>query len=242
MDSGLKILKKGKGNMVLICMPYAGGYSVAFRGLCDSLNESFTVVSFDPPGHGSNRAPLEGSIENLVDIYEKALVDYNQENLILFGHSMGGLIAFRLAQRLESKGIKPRALIISACATPEVVSQKTKCSDMNDSDFLQHVINIGGIPEELLKYDDLMEFFLPVFRADFLALEKFKMTDPSIIKADSYIFYGNEDKLNIEELTLWEKYLFKTSYVRFNGGHMFIQEESKTVASVIDKIAKEIII
>ena len=84
---------------------------------------------------------------------------------------MGGMVAFRLAQKLEREGIYPQAVIISAIQPPHV--ERKKVSHLDDEKFLAHIIELGGMPQELVENKEVMSFFLPSFRSDYRALESF---------------------------------------------------------------------
>ena len=92
----------------------------------------------------------------------------------LFGHSMGGIIAFLLAQRIikcDDCPSKPKALVLSACNAPMEFDHK-HYSVLSDDDLIKHLFSYNGISEELLGEKSLINYFLPVYRSDFRLLEK----------------------------------------------------------------------
>ncbi|MCS7201317.1 MAG: lysophospholipase [Dictyoglomus sp.] len=76
------------------------------------LNKNFGVIGFDLPGHGKSGGKRgDTSIEEVIEIINN--LTENIENFIIFGHSLGGLIAIRYAQEYPEK---IKAIIVSAPA------------------------------------------------------------------------------------------------------------------------------
>lgn len=216
----------------LICFPFAGGYSVSFQGLKHYLQEKYNVIAIEPPGHGSNRMPLVEDIESLVTIYHHELDPFLSEKTILFGHSMGGIVVFRLTQILEKCGQPPERIYLSGSFPPH--KKMTKVSHLNKQDFLDYVVSLGGIPEKLLEHEELLDFFLPIIRSDFKAIEHFKPI-PQKIHTPASVFIGKEDKTQSYSTSEWNKWLENMSLQEFDGGHMFILSNTEDVANAIIK-------
>lgn len=221
-------------NLQLICFPFAGGYSASFRPLYQFLKESCNFYVAEPPGHGTSPLQLEEDFEELVDMYLSAMIPILNKPFVLFGHSMGGLIVYRLAQRLEQLDYFPERLIISGVQPPHI--GRKKVSHMDDDNFLDYVINIGGIPAELVKAREVLNYFLPPLKADFKALESFEHLNQTRIKAPVHIFNGEQDAPCMAVKVGWEKWVNVSRYHTFNGGHMFLQSETGKVAQSIEGI------
>ncbi|PZE20564.1 thioesterase II family protein [Paenibacillus xerothermodurans] len=222
-------------NMSLICFPFAGGYSASFRPLQTCLQDRYHFLVAEPPGHGTNLMPLVDDMETLVELYLTALRPALVKPFVLFGHSMGGLVIYRLAQKLERQGIFPQALIISAVQPPHI--HRNVVTHLDDSAFLDHVIGIGGIPPELVQYKELLDYFVPAFRADFKALETFKHTDHSLIHSPVHIFNGSEDEKCMADAPGWRQWFYsEPTFHVFQGGHMFLLSQTDAVAASIQSI------
>jgi external thioesterase TEII len=217
-----------------ICFPFAGGYSAAFRPLNDSLKDRFEVLAAEPPGHGSNRSPLVDDLDRLVNMYEAALLPQLHKPFILFGHSMGGIVAFRLAQLLESKGLFPEAVIVSAVQPPDI--KRPVCSHLEDDAFVDYVIGMDGIPPELARNREMLEFFLPPFRSDFKAMETFRPSDTTPLRSEMHIFNGNEDESCMRDADGWARWGERVTFHRFPGGHMYLLNETEQVSGTIRSI------
>jgi external thioesterase TEII len=234
MNQLIKTIGTSSKNIQLICFPFAGGYSASFRPLHSYLQDHCDVLVMEPPGHGSNQMPLVENLEKLVDIYLQALIPKLNKPFVLFGHSMGGLIVYRLAQRLENLGIFPESVIISAIQPPD--TRRKIVSHLDDQAFLNYVIEIGGVPAELVQAKEILEYFLPSFRADFKALETFEHTDHTLVQSPVHIFNGDKDEPCMKDAADWNKWIDQIQFHTFQGGHMFLLSETEKVAASIQCI------
>lgn len=218
----------------LICFPFAGGYSASFRPLHTYLQGECEMLAAEPPGHGTNQMSAVEDFEQLVSLYKQELNLHPDRPFVLFGHSMGGMVAFRLAQKLEREGIYPQAVIISAIQPPHV--ERKKVSHLDDEKFLAHIIELGGMPQELVENKEVMSFFLPSFRSDYRALESFRPSDSHMIQSPVHIFNGRKDKKCIKDADGWKKWGDNPVFHEFSDGHMFILSETEKVAERIYEI------
>jgi pimeloyl-ACP methyl ester carboxylesterase len=63
--------------------------------------QEYTIVAFDFPGCGNTNYPVEASLDvnDLVEITQKFISDLGLDQLIIIGHSMGGLIGLLLSNK-----------------------------------------------------------------------------------------------------------------------------------------------
>ena len=68
----------------------------------------YEVITINPPGHMFNSDILQDSISDLVEIYADTLRTSIKSDLILYGHSMGGVVAYEFAKKIGEEKIKAR--------------------------------------------------------------------------------------------------------------------------------------
>ncbi len=234
-------LKIGKGKQQLICFPYLGGYANSFFELAGKLDEDIEVWAANPPGHGGCSLEPLVDINSLLELYFEELKTVIKPQSVFFGHSMGGVIAYFLAQSIlgsEKYTVKPAALVLSACNTPCDFKTKTY-SSLSDDKLIEHLISYDGISEELINEKSLLEFFLPVYRADFKVLETSSARDLKPMEIPVYFMWGEKDKIvPIDSTVQWLRY-FKNEINIIpieEGSHMFIYDKSTVVAEHLKDI------
>ncbi|OJT57693.1 thioesterase II family protein [Bacillus altitudinis] len=240
MNQLFKTFEKKSDIIQLICFPFAGGYSASYRPLFEQLKDTAEVTAAEPPGHGTNLMPLETSIDRLAELYKEGLTGKLNRPFILFGHSMGGLVVYRLTQLLEKEGIDPAAVVISAIQPPQ--TKRQILTHLSNEAFVQHIAEMGGIPKELLENKPMMDYFTPSLRADYQALESFQHTDKTIIESPVYLLNGKQDKKCMEDAAGWLTWANAIERTDFEGGHMYINTHLEQFAEhmrhVIDQTTK----
>lgn len=234
-------LKLGAGKWQIICFPYLGGYANSYLDLANALDEEFEVWSLNPPGHGLSTSETVQDIGILLDMYYKELQAIIKPHCVFLGHSMGGIIAYFLAQRLLNSGdytVDSLRLVLSACNTP-CEFKGTNYFNLSNDKLIDHLISYDGIPEELIHERSLLEYFLPVIRADFRVLETSSNLDFKPLDIPVTFFWGENDKVvPMDSVILWMKYFSnEIKVISIEGGsHMFISTKAKVVAEHLGDI------
>ncbi|MEC2039328.1 alpha/beta fold hydrolase [Bacillus altitudinis] len=239
MNQLFKTFEKKSDLIQLICFPFAGGYSASYRPLFEQLKDTAEVTAAEPPGHGTNLMPLETSIDRLAELYKEGLTGKLNRPFILFGHSMGGLVVYRLTQLLEKEGIDPAAVVISAIQPPQ--TKRQILTHLSNEAFVQHIAEMGGIPKELLENKPMMDYFTPSLRADYQALESFQHTDKTIIESPVYLLNGKQDKKCMEDADGWLTWANAIERTDFEGGHMYINTHLEQFAEHMRHVIEQTI-
>src|SRR5947209_18631278 len=103
------VLREGPG-LRLVCLPFAGGTPNSFRALARSVPADWAVVA-----GGHRGVPgLEPNADAITAHYLAALRTDLYGSGILLGHSMGAVIAYRLARTLGAAWPTGFTLVLSA--------------------------------------------------------------------------------------------------------------------------------
>ena len=245
MKSELLIkITEGTSNQQLILFPYLGGSRSSFQTLISELSDTYQVWVANPPGHIGSTIPFVEDMNQMVDMYYEALKEIVGEEYYLVGHSMGGNIAYFLAKKLcssESKLTKPKGIIITGSGSPKVMHGQN-ISQWDEDRLLDKVKSYGLLPKELINEDEILQAFVPIFRADYKILE----TGANIeieekLELAAYLLWGEKDTVEPVDLVAdWLRY-FKNKLVVIpikDGTHMFINSHAKEVSQYIDKIVE----
>ena len=104
----------------LFCFPYAGGGASSFLPWKPLLPDYISLFPVQLPGHEERYGEQAVTdIDELCKRLAEALCPYFTSKTAFFGHSMGGLLAFRLALHLVREGMAaPVHLFLSAASSP----------------------------------------------------------------------------------------------------------------------------
>lgn len=223
-------------------LPYLGGFGASYRALISTLSDDWDVWTANPPGHGPALDAPISRLDPLVGRYLDALVPVLRPGSVVFGHSMGGAVAYHLLQRLVADarfvGREPSALVVSGCAAPRDLP-RLGCSAMSDADLVAHLTRSGAIPTELAADASLLELFLPAFRADYGVLDDARRPAQARLGTPTHLILGGLDDLTpAGTAASWQDYLAHrvTTHVLDGLGHMFVRDASAAVDAVLHRL------
>ncbi|MEG2798037.1 MAG: alpha/beta fold hydrolase, partial [Pseudomonas sp.] len=104
----------------LFCLPYSGASAMVYARWRRVLPEWLQVCPLELPGRGM---PLQRDIKALAAQLAEEISRDLSGPYALFGHSLGGLLAFELAHALRARNVPPPlALFASGTAAPTMRS------------------------------------------------------------------------------------------------------------------------
>jgi medium-chain acyl-[acyl-carrier-protein] hydrolase len=160
---------------------------------------------------------------------------------VLFGHSVGTLMAYELARWLQCNGdLTLRRLIVSGRSAPHVRSRREPMHELSDRDLVEKLRRYNGTPSVVLETPELLEFFLPRLRADFEMNETYRAPQSApALQCPVNVFSGESDPETTEASVLaWQEHTCGAFEHRsFPGGHFFIHDPETAVLESIQAIA-----
>jgi medium-chain acyl-[acyl-carrier-protein] hydrolase len=210
----------------LFCFPYAGGGALSYRSWIEPLAPAVAVCPARLPGRETRfKEQALTSMESLIEALEAAIMPYLDHPFSFFGHSMGAVIAFELARSLRRHGEPlPLALYASGARAPQFRLNWKPSSAPDDREFLDQLRRLDGVPAELLRNREALDYALPILRAD-AALYRNYVYEPEAALAIPIHAYGGSDDPNVrpEHLDAWrEQTSAAFSRRELEGGHFFI--------------------
>ena len=221
----------------LFCFTYAGGNASFF----DAIEEDIPDIDFIKPdyaGHGTrHKEPFYDNFDQLgSDCFQIVSSALNGEDYGLFGYSMGAITVVEVLKRIEAiAGLKKPSYIFLAAHEPHSKAELIGYSDSKLDEWVkERTIRFGGIPEKLINNKSFWRMYLPIYRADYSLIRKYRFEDLDLCTdIPAALFYSETDTPKTE-MELWKKYFTGTcNLYRYNGTHFFIQEHHKEMANVI---------
>ena len=121
-SSSLVAIQPAGSKPPLFCIGGSGGEVLYFRDLSNHLGLEQPVYGLQAQGLDGLQAP-HTRIEDMAAHYIKEMRTLQPEGpYFLAGHSMGGLVAFEMAQQLQMQGQKVALLALFDTCTPEVLN------------------------------------------------------------------------------------------------------------------------
>ncbi len=226
----MRHLRPGAGRQ-LVCIPFAGGASHVYAPLAAAMPEGWDVVALDAPGHGARSGPFAPDFEALVAAYAESLAAVARPGHILFGHSLGGLVAYRLAQRHP-----PGALVLSACVPSGRPDGPT--STAPDAALIAFLERTGATAPELLADREFVAYLLDMLRADLRAAETFHDSAIGALALPVLLLSGRHDEeAGPAAAEAWRTRAPHATATVIDGGHMFVVANPAAVADAIAAFA-----
>lgn len=131
----------------------------------------------------------------------------------------------------------PCHLIVSGSRAPHI-PEPEPLHHLQDVDFIEAMKRYSGMSKEFLENRDLLNLFLPIFRADFILDETYCFTKYEKFDFPITALYGDQDQdSEIDTVEAWSEYT-NTSFNKkvFHGEHFFIKTSEKEVLAYIKDI------
>jgi surfactin synthase thioesterase subunit len=166
----------------VFCLAHAGGSAEsAFRGWAEELADCAEVVALELAGRGrrSRETPFASVQEAAADCVQQILATAGAGAFLLFGHSMGGLLAYEIDALLHRCRLRrPSAIVIAGTPPPNRPRDALVLHALPDLSLLRAVEGLGGLPPELLEHRSSREFLVAVLREDYRIFERYAVADP----------------------------------------------------------------
>jgi medium-chain acyl-[acyl-carrier-protein] hydrolase len=213
----------------LFCIPHAGVGPSTYYRWSELLGPEFEIVAAHFPGRESrHRERPHTSIAALSAELLAVIRPWLDRPYAIFGHSLGGLVAFELALALRALGVpQPDTLFISAARAPHLRNPFSPLRNLPEIDMLTELNRRyeGSIPAAVLETSELRELFAPALRADLTALETYEPQNVAPLNCPISAFAGAGDAtLTRSDVESWSQHT--TGPFRFQifpGGHFFLQ-------------------
>ena len=151
----------------LFCFPFAGGGASAYNSWVQKMKDKVTVCPIQLPGREDRI--MEKPYNNMTDMLdelEETIWKCIRGPYAFWGHSMGGKIAYELEKRLEKRGKTAQCFLVSGSRIPSI-PERNPIYHLPDDEFKKALGRFEGTPKEILENQELLDFFLPMLRADF---------------------------------------------------------------------------
>lgn len=224
----------------LVCLPGLGGDAAMFRSWPELLPPGIRLWGVRLPGHGSRMAedPIDDP-DVLVGQLAEAVLSIPERDIVLFGFSMGAVLAFELARALETAGSTPIALVVAARGAPDADLPPVVVRDR--SELVAFLRRLGGVPSEVLEDHRLLDLVLPAVEADLRLSEQYEFSEGERLSCPVLAVAGKSDRLwPPHQVEGWERHTSGTFALQVvQGGHDLIHTDPNVLINVISQFILE---
>ena len=219
----------------LLTIPCAGASATMYLRWRRHLPSSVQLVPLEPPGRGARLGQsfierFDGLVSWLCQTWQAELRD----RYVLFGHSMGALLAWGMAvHQRRTGGRMPEALLLSACAAPSQRDPDRFRGLDSDESLMADLRAQGGTSEAVFAHPDMLRMTLDTLRADYRVCDSFVHDpDEAPLALPVHVLAGRQDDISPGRLEAWRRETVAPfSITWFEGNHFFIwQEEARVLA------------
>jgi len=212
------------GALPVLGFAFAGANAGALKPLAAHLPEGLALHEFVPPGRGRRfREPSEDRLPALCEQAVAALAAL-PATPILFGYSLGALLAYETARRLQALGRPPRALVVCALDAPHRLPTDGDVHRRPLPGLREHLARLGGTPREVLDDLSVLACFEPAIRNDYRLVEQYRHAAGDPLACPIVAVAGTRDtQTTVQGVTDWGA-LTAGRFIEMwlDDGHFFI--------------------
>jgi len=216
----------------LICLPFAGVGPSFFNEWGSLTSGRLEVIAVELPGREKRfvEEPYRDVATAVTGILPEVLERVGKrDRVIIFGHSLGAVLAYELSHQLaKTTHIQVAHLVVSGSPAP--------CLD--DQAFLAQVREFAGYDHPALNDPDLRDMLLPVLRADVEMHENYCPSWNNPLPVSITSVRGTDDELvSREEAAQWHSATtMPLQVVELPGSHMYLITSAGKLLHIIEEL------
>jgi medium-chain acyl-[acyl-carrier-protein] hydrolase len=212
--------------MHVYCFPYAGGGTWLFRTWPNQLAADIAVYPIKLPGRADRiREAAVTDMHALADTLSEQLAHNLRRPYVLFGCSMGAILAYECALRLSEHGAPDPALLIAATApAPSMLHVANPIHKLPDGPFLRSLQARFDNPMLASLNQEILPLVLPSLRGDITMYETYQSNrENATLNCPIYAIGGLQDNITETEIRAWAHHTTGPFTVdMIPGGHFVI--------------------
>ncbi|RKE21268.1 thioesterase II family protein [Streptomyces sp. TLI_171] len=215
----------------LICFHHAGAGISAFARWQSVIGSAAEVVPVLLPGRGLRaREQRITDPDRLIAELDSVITPLMDRPVALYGHSLGGLVAYTYAAALQRNGRhRPELVVVGAVLPPHLRSPILAAADLPDDELLPWLVEYGVLPASALEPAETglwRRRVLPALRDDLRLGEALCAAGGAELDGRLLAVSGTRDPIApLAGVAQWGRYAPSGFELRtVPGGHFFVRE------------------
>jgi pyochelin biosynthesis protein PchC len=241
-DSWLRPEPDARGRpVVVVHFSHAGGSAASYRSWAPLYPSDVGFVGIELPGRGRRSAvPVPDTIDAVADEIARELDAWEGHRIVLFGHSLGALLAYEVARRAPRCEWTATALIVSGSRAPSEDLGRPRVAHLAHAEFCRRAVELGLISAEITQDPELAALFLEPLRRDLALCEHYPWGRSASLTLPISVLGARDDHLvPLSSARSWQRLSARqTAVTLFDGGHMFVLRAARDVVSAICAVGR----
>ncbi|MEU0399888.1 alpha/beta fold hydrolase [Streptomyces sp. NPDC006197] len=225
----------------VVLFPHGGGSASYYRSWAAAVPWDIEFLACQYPGREDRYSePSPADIQSLAAaLADGPPVDGPQLPTILFGHSMGAVVAYEVARRISADGDPPQGLVVSGHPAP-ALTRPGRVHLGSDEELVEELRRTEATHLDLLDNPSFIQAFLPVIRSDYRLSETYRPLPGPRLNVPVTVLYGDRDpEILPREAEAWSEVTEGPCEVRvFEGGHFYLEEHRDPVVELLTAHAR----
>lgn len=226
----------------LFCFPYAGAGASLFSSWRSYLPDNVELYALQMPGRENRFSEQHCTdMQYLVDHLIEEMQAMSDLPFIIYGHSMGALIAYELTKQLSSKQLKlPSHLLVAGKMAPHFDDGLHQIHQLEDQQFISELHHRYGGLDDVINEPELLELIIPILKSDIQLIEQYTPEVNQLINVPISAIVGCQDQsVNKQGISAWrELSALDYSCDEVPGGHFFVKESFSILINRIINIIR----
>ncbi|MCX5395487.1 thioesterase II family protein [Streptomyces sp. NBC_00102] len=223
----------------LVCIPHAGGGTAAYQPWLRLLPRDVEVCVIRLPGRESRMSrPPHSDFGHAVSEIADLLSGLPPIPWALYGHSMGGLLAYEVCGVLAGGPLpEPLCLAVGGTAAPPRHADLPPWLPPGSGrrDVVNLLKRFGGTPQEVFDNPEMLNLVLKMVESDFLMLDTYR-PGTHAVRCPLFAFAGTRDtEVTPADVAAWQHTAAGSFELRLlDAGHFFAYSHAEAVVPYLD--------